>query len=246
MEYVDIHFPLLESTQKWAKEHLRELDPKKITCISTEEQTQGKGRFEKSWFSPKDQNIYATFCFYLPSSFPDVTCIAHLLTLSLAKILSKEGLKPQVKWPNDLQLQGEKLAGVLVELFFKESWQVLAGIGINVNMDRLCLEPIDQPATSLFKETSFLWDKEKLLQSLKKQFQKDVTIFIEQGFTPFYSDYEAYMAYKGKKVLCSEAGKTYEGICEGITPQGYLLLKKEDHSYETIRSATNLRLKNLR
>jgi BirA family biotin operon repressor/biotin-[acetyl-CoA-carboxylase] ligase len=174
----------VDSTNLYAKENYGSFAKEGITCLIAEEQTAGRGQHQRKWISPRGVNIYATFYFQLPSSTPHLTNLAQLMALSFAKVLLEENLHPKIKWPNDIQLQGKKLSGVLCETIFqKEIVHIFLGIGINVNLENT--ETIDQPATSLFLETKKKWDKEALLKKLQEQFTNDLQVFKREGFTPF-------------------------------------------------------------
>jgi BirA family biotin operon repressor/biotin-[acetyl-CoA-carboxylase] ligase len=186
MQIVEIALDTIDSTSEYAKRNYPSFDASKITCITAEEQTQGKGTRQRPWISPRGVNIYATFYFRLKPETADLTTLAQVAALGLASILSQEGLYPKIKWPNDLLLNGKKISGVLCEtLFEKESIAIFLGIGINVNMEKEDLAKIDQPATSLKIETGKSWDRKKLLHSLQLQLNQDLALFQAQGFAPF-------------------------------------------------------------
>jgi BirA family transcriptional regulator, biotin operon repressor / biotin---[acetyl-CoA-carboxylase] ligase len=162
-----IHLEKVDSTQTYAKNHYTEFAPEAITCISADEQTAGRGRFQRKWIAPKGKNISATFYFQLPASIPHLTTLAQLMAYTLAGVI---GIHSQIKWPNDILLSGKKLAGILCETIFDSSVvHCFLGVGINVNTTPEELAIIDQPATSLFIETQREWDRDTLLSELGKR-----------------------------------------------------------------------------
>lgn len=172
----------VDSTNLYAKAHGKEFSKDHITCITAEHQTAGRGRFDRKWISPRGVNLYATFYFHLPKTTQNVTALACVMAESLAALLEKEGLKPTIKWPNDVQLSGKKTAGVLCEVVFHEhSVEVILGIGVNLNMKREDLDRIDQPATSLKEETHREWDKALFLKKLQVQFLQHLQKFCKGG-----------------------------------------------------------------
>lgn len=232
-----IHFDTIDSTNIYAKKHAREFPKGQITCITADEQTNGYGRFHNQWMSPPNVNLYVTFYFSLTSNTPHLTSLAQLLAFSMAQILLKAGLHPKIKWPNDIQLNGKKLSGILCETAFEgENVDLFLGIGVNVNMDKTALGAIDQPATSLQAETGKLWDRKSLLNDLQDQFTHDLKIFLKKGFTPFVSQIENILAYKGKPVRCFNGTKEWVGICHSLTPGGELNLLLPDLTFHTVRS----------
>ena len=85
-------------------------------------------------------------------------------------MLNEEGVQATMKWPNDVLVNGKKVAGVLCETVFHASHiEIILGFGLNVNMGSEDLAKIDQPATSLKKETGRVWDKQVLLQRIQAE-----------------------------------------------------------------------------
>lgn len=227
-----IRLDQIDSTNTYAKKHALEFKKEGITCITAEEQTAGRGRFERVWVSPKGVNLYVSFFFLLPLDFKNFSCLGHLAIHSLAQVLIQEGLEPKIKWPNDLLLTGKKLSGVLCELSTRgNSVEVILGIGINVNMATDALDTIDQPATSLLAETGHIWDKEHLLKALQGQLVHDLSLFKEAGFRPFHPFFNTRLAYRGKKVKVLEGEKEWIGICDSITLDGKLKIELENGEY---------------
>ena len=191
MEINLVDLDTVDSTSAYAKRHYPSFDPNKITCISAEEQTEGRGRYQRKWISPKGVNLYATFYFQLDPHVQDVVSLAQLMALSLASVLLNEGLHPKIKWPNDIQLNGKKISGVLCETIFEKNFTaIFLGVGININMEQEALVQIDQPATSLKEETKKNWNKKEILGKLAIEFLKDLALFKAQGFEPFRNELE--------------------------------------------------------
>jgi BirA family biotin operon repressor/biotin-[acetyl-CoA-carboxylase] ligase len=237
MKLNKIHLDVIDSTNLYARQNCSKFPPDQITCITAEEQTAGRGRYQRKWVSPRSVNIYATFYFKLPSNILHLSSISQVMALSLATILMEEGLHPQIKWPNDIQLNDKKLSGILCETcFHKEHVDICLGIGINVNLDKESAEKIDQPATSLFIETQKVWDKELLLEKLQKRFLSNLEIFKTSGFNSFHPLFENLLAYKGQTVCCFDGKKEWVGVCHSITEDGQLNLYMPDHTIHTVSS----------
>ncbi len=169
----------VDSTNAYAKEHGASFEKSTLTLISAEEQTGGYGQFQREWLSPKGVNLYATFYFHLPLTFREkVSELTLLLSITLKKVLEKNGFQPTLKWPNDVLLNGKKVAGVLCEVTFNpDSIEVILGFGLNVNMEKEDLLKIDQTATSLKNETNKPWDKQSLLEDILEAFVFDLKTF---------------------------------------------------------------------
>ena len=116
--------------------------------------------------------------FCLPRNSSYLSNLGQLLSISCATILKKKGFSPQIKWPNDILLSGQKVAGILTEaVTFEDRVGIVLGIGLNVNMSKELLKSIDQPATSLAQLGGQTWVVEQILEALLKQFLKDLMFY---------------------------------------------------------------------
>jgi len=232
-----IHFDTIDSTNNWAKANAHTLDPNQFTCITALEQTAGRGRWFRKWVSPRGENIYASIFFCLPRNCPYLSNLGQVLSLSCATMLKKKGFATQIKWPNDILLSGKKVAGILTEaVTFEDRIGIVLGIGLNVNMSKELLDSIDQPATSLAQLSGQTWAVEKILESLLKQFLKDLELLQDKGFAPFLTLYEQLLAYKGQLITCHDGLQPIKGICHSISSDGRLNLELADGKVALISS----------
>lgn len=238
-----IHFDTIDSTNTWTKKNAASLDPHQLTCVTALEQTAGRGRFLRKWISPKGQNIYATLYFCLPKECPYLVNLGQILSLSCITILKKKGFDPRIKWPNDILLEGKKIAGVLCETAsFEDRIGIVLGIGINVNMSKESLETIDQPATSLAQLSGQTWTLEQILEPMLQQFLKDLDILKTQGFEPFRQTYDQLLAFKGEAITCNDGAQSIKGVCHSVNADGRLKLLLPDGKV-SILSAGELKSK---
>ena len=214
-----LEFDTIPSRHLWAKEHLSELKPNPILCITAREQTKGIGRRGRSWVSPKDQNLYATFVFNLPKNSPPPHNLAQILSLSCITILESLGLTPRIKWPNDILLSGKKCAGMLCDIHGKT---VIISLGLNINMPEPL--PIDQPNTSLFIESGKEHSISTLQAAIATQFENDLNTWFGKGFSPFHASYGQRLASKNTTVSYQKDGQAITGILRGITSDGRIKL----------------------
>lgn len=166
-----IHLDTVDSTNSWAKKHVRPSNS--LLCVTAEEQTGGRGQGSKSWVSPRGENLYASLCFAVPRDFPKINELNSMLARSPSSVLETYGYAAQIKQPNDLLINQKKVAGILTEaITYKDHIDLFLGIGINVNMTSEHLKQIDQPATSLQLESKDQQplDRLKLLHALTQHF----------------------------------------------------------------------------
>jgi BirA family transcriptional regulator, biotin operon repressor / biotin---[acetyl-CoA-carboxylase] ligase len=215
----------IDSTNTWAKNHAMTFDQSSLTCITALEQTAGRGRFHKKWLSPKGQNIYASLYFTLPKNCAYLANLGQVISLSSAQVLKSKGFSPQIKWPNDLLLEGKKVGGILAEtLSFENRIGIVLGIGINVNMTQDLLAHIDQPATSLAQQSNRAWTLEEVLNPLLEKFLNDLDLLQRKGFEPFQPLYEELLAFRGQEISYSDGKHNYKGTCHSVDKEGRLNL----------------------
>lgn len=168
---IEIFLDTIDSTQVYAKAHWKTFDPEGLTCITAEEQTAGRGQFQRSWISPRGAGLYVTFYFTLPARSLQLTSLAQRMAHTVADMM--KSLSPEIRWPNDVLIRGKKIAGALCDTVFEgDLVHCFLGVGINVNMRAESLQQIDQPATSLLLETGHPWDRKALLRQLQEAWER--------------------------------------------------------------------------
>lgn len=229
MEFDLIHLKSCPSTNDYAREHHKSFDPNKITLIRADEQTAGRGRFGNKWVAPSGKNLTLSFVFMLKKDQKDIAALAELLSFSAAIVLKSLGFAPQIKWPNDLFVEGKKIAGVLCEAISQEKClTMIAGIGLNVNMSAEECAHVGQPATSLFALREKVYHLDELLGLLMREFHKDLTLFKEKGFLPFAKEYEKLLSFLNKEVTIIDGPHEIRGTCIGLENDGRLRLKTKE------------------
>lgn len=230
-----IQLKIIDSTNTWSKLQAEDFPRDALTVVTASEQTGGRGRFKRHWVSPPDQNIYASFCFFVKEYSALIGNLPQVMALSAAKVLEKEGFEPQLKWPNDVLLSRKKVAGILAETIWVEGAVcVVIGIGINVNMPQEVLKEIDRPATSLLAESGKPYEIEKILESLEQQFAADLSQFFLHGFTPFLAEYRRrIMSAVVNPVRFHDNTHIWEGTFDAIHDNGSLSLLLYDGTKKT-------------
>lgn len=232
-----IHLETVSSTNTYAKEHYSQFDLSKITRITADHQTKGRGRFNRHWISPKGENICVTYFFVADKNGKDLNNIGQILSLSIAKFLDQCTLCPKIKWPNDLVINEKKIGGILCETIdLQESLGMILGIGINVNMTKETLTQIDQPATSFFVELGEKQSLPPLLEKLEALFLEDYALFKQEGFHPFYTSYNTLLSHKGKRITLRQSGHTLSGTLHSLNPDGRLNILLDSGKIETFSS----------
>ena len=126
------------------------------TLVLAEEQTAGRGRMGRPWFSPKYKNLLVSLLLRPPTPAEEVFIFTMVLAIAAIDGMEKVcGLRVSIKWPNDLYAGRKKLGGILTEFsaLGKRVEYVVLGLGLNVNWNPGDGEGMLYPATSVFYET---------------------------------------------------------------------------------------------
>ncbi|MFC1991251.1 biotin--[acetyl-CoA-carboxylase] ligase [Chloroflexota bacterium] len=226
-----LYYPSLTSTMEIARQQARQ-GAVEGTVIITDEQTAGRGRLKRAWLSPRG-NIALTVIIR-----PDLSHLPSLIMLaSLAvvhSIVSVTGLKAQIKWPNDVLINGKKVCGILIESDVQRSGvkYAIVGIGIDANI-RLADFPEIQPiATSLSDELGREVSRLEIIRRLLVEMEGLYQALSDGG--SLYQEWRDSLVTLGKKVRVTEGDTAYEGIAESVARDGSLLLRRPDGTLSRI------------
>ena len=215
----------IDSTNKFAKENIDKIPD--ATIVYTDNQTAGRGRLNRKWSYMGKDNIYASMVLK-PSEkmLPVYSNLTQLLCLVLCQTFEDFKVEPKIKWPNDIQINGKKISGILAEAVISENKLkgIVLGFGINLNTSQNILDKIDQPATSLNIETGKTIDKKEFLTKLTDKFCLLYNRFIEDGFLLIREDYIRRAEFLNREVTVKVFNEKLCGIATDITEKGALKL----------------------
>ena len=207
------------------------------TLVVSEQQTAGRGRRGRSWESPAGSSIYMSILLkpdFLPTQAPMLTIVmAYSVAVALRR---KTGLDFQIKWPNDIVLNGKKVVGILTEMSTEIDYinHVVIGVGINVNTETLPKE-LCATATSIRKESGTTWKRAELIGEILREFEVQYDRFIvEKDLSYLQEAYNAILVNCNREVCILAEKDGYHAIALGIDPKGELLVRKEDGSEEAV------------
>lgn len=201
-------------------------------------QLSGKGRMGRQWQSPGGVNLYASILLrpaVLPFEAPKLT---FLSAVAVCRSITRcTGLQPRVKWPNDILLNGAKVAGLLNEMSSETDrvHYVVLGIGVNLNM-RAEQFPADlrYPATSLAIASGQDVSRLAFTRALLREIDTLYELYLEQGSAPILSAWAELCDLNGKPVRVDCHNVQIEGIMTGLAEDGALLVKTAAGKIESI------------
>jgi len=237
----NIHYEeSVESTQKIAHRLSNEDEPEG-TIIIAEEQRSGKGRMDRTWHSPKYTGIWMSLIIRPNIPLTKAPQLTLLTAVAIVQAMEEEtGLQPEIKWPNDVLLNGKKVTGILTELQAEADriHSIIIGIGINVNQKKEDFpSELQEKASSLFIEKGEVISRAGLIKSFFKHFEKLYLLYLDQGFFPIKLLWEGYAVSIGKILKARTLTNVIEGKALGITDEGVLKLEDETGFVHHIYSA---------
>lgn len=210
------------------------------TVVLADRQTAGKGRLGRQWASPGGVNLYLSVVLrpeLPPYEAPQLT---FLSAVAVARAIEDEtGLKPAIKWPNDLLLGGHKIAGLLNEMNAETDriGFVILGIGVNLNMaaDQFPAD-LRTPATSLKLALGRPVERNRFAARLLAALDDEYARFRRAGFGPVREAWSQRCNAYGRQVSVEVAGKLLVGDFSGIDHDGALLVGRLDGRCERVMS----------
>lgn len=232
-----IHFKTIDSTNTYGLKNFEHLEDK--TVIITDEQTNGRGRFDRIWVSENYDNIYLSFILK-PEQKEYITNLTQYLSVATAKTIESYGVDAHIKYPNDVLVNNKKICGILCEGSLKKNvlQGIVLGIGINLNMPKEVIETIDRPATSLNLITSKVINKEEFLNKLLNEFFENYEKAVEKGFLYFKEEYLKRIHFLGKTIWIQQrdGAPKEEVIAQRIDSNGNLVVKTLENDEKIIYS----------
>ncbi|WP_418433753.1 biotin--[acetyl-CoA-carboxylase] ligase [Anaerotignum lactatifermentans] len=206
------------------------------TLVVAEKQTAGRGRRGKVWESPLGTGIWMSLVLR-PQIMPAEASVLTLLCgLATAEAIEAEtGLSADIKWPNDILINGKKAVGILTEMDceMSEVHFVIPGIGINVNTASFPPE-IAEIATSLYLECGKTVSRRRLVHKVLERLEEHYETFLRTGsFAAMLEDYRKHCITLGKEVHVLGREPFFAEALD-ITPEGELLVRRADNGKEEV------------
>lgn len=211
------------------------------TVVIAEEQTAGRGRMARPWHSPKYTGVWMSVILrpdLLPQKAPQLTLIVAVAVVQAIEELTT--LHPQIKWPNDLLINGKKITGILTEMQAESDRinSVIIGIGMNVNQEKDSYpEELRSIATSLLIETGNKVNRAELIRQVLSKLEHLYDLYLQEGFYPIKILWESYAISIGKMITARMLQGNIYGKALGITDDGVLIIEDEQGKIHYIYSA---------
>jgi BirA family biotin operon repressor/biotin-[acetyl-CoA-carboxylase] ligase len=200
--------------------------------LSTDEQTQGRGRRGRSWSAPAGSSVLlSTLLRPTWLQAQEGAVLTMLAAVACAEAIEEATmLSVALKWPNDLMVDGRKTGGILLETELAQStlaWAII-GIGINVDWDPSTDPTIGATATSLSRALGHPVGRAEIVFPLLRRLDVRYAQLKTEGRTELFQEWRTRLDTLGQPVDVEEDGHVIHGIAEDVTPEGALILRTPD------------------
>ena len=220
------YFDVTDSTNTQAKS-LGEGDAPNGTLVVAGKQESGRGRRGRSFESPAGTGIFMTLLLRPEIEPQNASMLTLVSALAVAKgIEHMVDLPVQIKWPNDIVINGKKVCGILTEMSAQMDYvnYIVIGIGINVGNEEFP-EEIKDVATSIYLESGKHINRAMLIEKIWEEFEDYYELYEKtQDLSSLVKEYDSYLVNRGQKVRVLDSKEPYEGKAMGITDRGELIV----------------------
>ncbi len=238
-----IHKESLASTSLLAKE----IAPQQHegTVVVAEEQTKGRGRLGRQWYSPRSGGIWCSVILK-PEIRPDKAYqITQVAAVAVVKAVGEiTGLAAGIKWPNDIIVNGKKVCGILTEMNAEADIinHIVLSIGINVNHEGESVpSELRDKIGFLSSQCGHAISRKQLLAVTLSKLEDEYKAFIENGFKATVADCRKYSLLLGSEVQVTQMDRTYRGTAVDISGEGLLLIQTDGRTVEVISGDVSVR-----
>ena len=211
---------------------------KEGVVVLAESQTRGRGRLGRQWMSPAGKGLW--FSVLLRPDLPPqaTTQLTVASATALRRALAAEtGLRPEIKWPNDILLSGKKVCGILTELSAEVDRvkYVILGIGVDVNLNTADFPAeLRDSATSLKAELGKALSRAELAVEILRQLDADYAKIIAGEFAAIADEWEEHCTTIGRQVTIRAGDREVRGRAESLGEDGALLVRTEHGHLERV------------
>jgi BirA family transcriptional regulator, biotin operon repressor / biotin---[acetyl-CoA-carboxylase] ligase len=200
-----------------------------VTCVAAHIQTKGKGRRGRTWVSQLGASLTFSLLWRFQCGAAGLSGLSLAVGVAMIRALTSLGItQASLKWPNDVLVQGKKLAGILIELQgdMEGASAAVIGIGVNYQLPVEMLKKIDQPATDIHQISQSLLSQNVLLGTLLNHLVDVLRLFETHGFVGFKQEWVSYHAYHQQRVrLLLPNGVETHGEVVDVADDGILVVE---------------------
>jgi len=231
-----IHHDQIDSTNRAAKACAQNGIADGAVVVA-EEQTAGRGRFDRTWVSPARSDILCTIILQPPLALPSVFRLTMLASIAVVNAIQKTcGMAALIKWPNDVYVQKKKVCGILTEFEAENNrlLYALVGVGINVNSTFASNPELRDCAVSLKSALGAPVSRRSLFAAFLEATDALYGGLLATGGAGLQSMWAQHSLIMNRPVEVQSEAESIRGTARGITPDGHLLLLDEQGAEQEI------------
>jgi BirA family transcriptional regulator, biotin operon repressor / biotin---[acetyl-CoA-carboxylase] ligase len=237
MSFRILRFDSIDSTNLEAMRQAKAGAPEGL-CIVAREQTKGRGRLDRSWQSPPDAGLYMSLVLrpqFAMIAWPLITLMAALAVYD--SLMKSCELHADIKWPNDLCVNDQKLCGILAETV-ETSLGPAAVVGIGINLHSEIVPLVPSEATSVESVTGQKPNAELVLDGLLKSIaERYELLHSAAGCEHIIREWCAHSSYAvGRRVRVTLSDEAFEGTTRGLESDGALRVETGDGRMKIVRA----------
>jgi BirA family biotin operon repressor/biotin-[acetyl-CoA-carboxylase] ligase len=216
----------LSSTNSYAAALLKNKPVQEGTIIHTNYQTAGRGQTGNTWESENGKNLLISIILYPFMIIPsDQFIISKIISLGICDFIRQHTANVSIKWPNDIYVNNDKIAGILIEasIIRNEIENIVAGIGLNINQ-KIFRSGAPNPV-SLAMITGKKYDTEECLRNLASNLDRRYKQLLQEKRTEINNDYLINLYRKGEWSDYSDSNGLFEGRIVSVVPDGRLQIE---------------------
>ena len=211
---------------------------KEGVVVFAESQTKGRGRLGRKWMSPAKKGLWFSILLRPPLRPVEATQLTVAASTALRRaIASQTGLRPEIKWPNDILIKERKVAGILTELNAEldRIKYVILGMGVDVNLNASDFPPdLRRLATSLKHEAGRAIPRADLAIAILRELDIDYSRIAAGQFAALADEWETHCTTLGHEVVIRAGSREIRGQAEALGEEGALLVRTEHGHLEPI------------
>lgn len=227
----------IDSTNRYLSQQIIPDGVAGTSCLA-EMQSAGRGRRGRTWISPLGGNVYLSQLWRFNGGPAHLSGLSLVAAIAVVRVIHRFGVKDAgLKWPNDVLVNGKKLAGILLEINGESNGptNVVVGVGINVRLSETAHKDIGQPVTSLEALLGRAVERNQFVAHLICELYEIFESFSERGFSAFIDQWHELDVYLNQRINLSLPAGDILGINRGVNQSGSLQVEYDGqiYSYQT-------------
>lgn len=221
-------FETIDSTNTYLLTLAKNVSRSAYVCLA-EEQTHGRGRQGKVWFSPKGTNIYCSLLWHFLPTQTDISSLSLAVGVMIIRALQRYGIHQaiQLKWPNDIYFSDRKLAGILVEGLPSREKKFPVVIGVGLNLQSPKENPVAQMSIGLEEIAQCAVSRNQLAGLLIDELLYSLPYYETHGLSAFLDEWREADQLQGQYVVIRTSQYEVTGIALGIDKTGALTVRDQ-------------------